>query len=112
MTASQELNRIRRDLEEKRNALRSALEDRRTPRPADADNRDRADLANDYRARNRRAALTSMDEQQLAQIDHALTRMDQGSYGMCEQCGNPIAAKRLEFLPQATLCMSCQEAAA
>ena len=42
-------------------------------------------------------------------IKAALRRMEEGSYGDCERCGGPIAASRLEVLPEATLCIDCAE---
>lgn len=44
----------------------------------------------------------------LLQIDDALRRMDAGTYGLCEGCGEPIEAERLEAIPYATLCMECK----
>ncbi|MEX0869800.1 MAG: TraR/DksA C4-type zinc finger protein [Nitriliruptoraceae bacterium] len=44
----------------------------------------------------------------LEQIDDAVRRIDNGTYGTCERCGNPIELARLEALPYATLCMSCK----
>ncbi len=44
----------------------------------------------------------------LTQIDDALRRMDAGTYGLCERCGEPIEAERLEAIPYATLCMECK----
>jgi DnaK suppressor protein len=41
----------------------------------------------------------------LSEIDAALTRIDDGTYGICERCGHPIGAERLEALPWATLCI-------
>ena len=41
----------------------------------------------------------------LADIDAALARIDAGTYGRCERCGNPIDEERLEALPWATLCI-------
>jgi RNA polymerase-binding protein DksA len=45
----------------------------------------------------------------LQQVEHALARMDEGTYGLCEVCGDPIDPARLEALPQATLCLHCQQ---
>jgi DnaK suppressor protein len=45
--------------------------------------------------------------QEVRQIREALRRIAQGSYGVCVQCGEPIAAKRLAALPTATRCISC-----
>jgi DnaK suppressor protein len=41
----------------------------------------------------------------LAEIDTALARIDEGTYGVCVQCGKPIGQERLEALPWATLCI-------
>jgi DnaK suppressor protein len=44
----------------------------------------------------------------IAQVDRALDRLANGSYGLCSDCGQPIPPKRLEARPTATLCVSCQ----
>ena len=55
--------------------------------------------------------LTLVEDQQetIQQIDEALDRIDAGSYGKCEPCGEQIAKARLEALPQAKYCVDCQE---
>jgi DnaK suppressor protein len=50
-------------------------------------------------------------QQTLAQIDRALARLDDGTYGSCERCGNQIAEARLEARPWATLCIEDQRLA-
>lgn len=45
---------------------------------------------------------------QLRTIRHALAKFDDGSYGECEQCGNPIGFSRLQARPEARLCIGCQ----
>ena len=45
----------------------------------------------------------------LAQIERALARMDDGTYGVCARCGNVIPSERLEAMPEAELCVSCKE---
>lgn len=44
----------------------------------------------------------------LAQIDRALARIADGTYGVCVRCGSPIAAERLEAMPESDLCLSCK----
>lgn len=56
-------------------------------------------------------ALRDRNEQHLAAVDAALARVDQGTYGLCESCGKPIAPERLEALPSAALCIDCQRTA-
>ena len=42
-------------------------------------------------------------------IDEALRKIQEGTYGICEDCGEEISAKRLGVMPTATLCISCKE---
>lgn len=43
----------------------------------------------------------------LSKVDHALERIDSGTYGICESCGNSIPVERLDVLPYATFCVDC-----
>ena len=45
----------------------------------------------------------------LKKIDHALAKIEEGTFGVCEECGEPIAVKRLEARPETTLCIRCKE---
>src|SRR5262245_46448738 len=57
-------------------------------------------------------ALTALDEQgrrEMEAIQAALTRIDAGTYGICESCGETISAARLTAMPMARRCVSCQE---
>ena len=53
-------------------------------------------------------ALRERAENQLAQVEAALVRIDDGTFGTCRRCGNAIATERLEALPWAALCIECQ----
>ena len=44
----------------------------------------------------------------LEKVDMALGKMDKGTYGLCEQCGDTIDPARLDALPYAVLCVACQ----
>ncbi len=50
-------------------------------------------------------------ESELADIEHALRRIAEGTYGTCEACGRPIDEARLEAMPAARLCVEDQAAA-
>ena len=52
--------------------------------------------------------LEENSEQVLQQIEEALARIDDGTYGTCSRCGKEIAEERLEARPWATLCIDCQ----
>ena len=49
-------------------------------------------------------------EQGLARTERALAKLDEGTYGTCDGCGEPIAAARLEALPDSVMCMTCAAA--
>ncbi len=51
--------------------------------------------------------LGEVEQQEIAQIDAALQRLDAGRYGLCRDCGDPIEAGRLEVLPYALDCPDC-----
>lgn len=55
-------------------------------------------------------SLIEMEEGKLNAIDRALQQVRQGKYGICERCGKLIDPSRLEVLPEATLCITCQRA--
>ena len=56
----------------------------------------------------RRLALEKQMKDQLADVEHALHKFEEGTYGLCEQCGQPIDPARLDALPQAKMCLSCK----
>ena len=51
--------------------------------------------------------LSEVERQELGEVQGALGRIDVGSYGLCASCGEQIAARRLEAIPWARLCMAC-----
>ncbi|HSN73091.1 MAG TPA: TraR/DksA family transcriptional regulator [Steroidobacteraceae bacterium] len=56
-------------------------------------------------------ATQARAEERVKRIDAALRRIDEGSFGECARCGEPIAPGRLEADPTATLCLACAERA-
>jgi len=57
----------------------------------------------------KRLALENRIRQELAGIEHALHKFEEGTYGKCDNCGQSIDPARLEALPQASLCLNCKE---
>ncbi len=55
-----------------------------------------------------RLSLEKRIKDQLAEVEHALHKFEEGTYGLCEGCGQSIDPARLEALPQARRCMSCK----
>jgi DnaK suppressor protein len=59
--------------------------------------------------RSQTDALVRQAVQHLAEIDAAMKRLEAGSYGLCEICGEPIAPGRLEARPTARTCIACAQ---
>jgi len=53
-------------------------------------------------------ALRERNQHQLAAVEAALRRLDDGTFGTCARCGKPVAAARIEALPWAAYCIDCQ----
>ncbi len=68
-----------------------------------------ADMATDNFDREFTLGLASNEQQSLNAIDDALRKIDDGKYGVCEECSKPITQKRLMAMPHARLCIKCQE---
>lgn len=68
-----------------------------------------ADSAHSTAERARLLSVMKALRSNLRWVDRALTKMDLGTYGVCERCGNPIAIERLEALPWAILCIGCKQ---
>ncbi len=56
----------------------------------------------------KRVALEKRIKDRLAEVEHALRKFEDGTYGLCDNCGQPIDPARLEALPEANLCLSCK----
>jgi RNA polymerase-binding transcription factor len=78
---------------------------------ADDGTEDIVDRANNAYNRELMFSLSDNERATLLQIENALGRMDEGSYGRCANCGQSIAVQRLEAVPWARFCIDCQELA-
>jgi len=70
---------------------------------------DYVDYAVNSYAREFLLSLTELDRKHLLFVEEALTRIDRGEFGYCQQCGEDINPKRLEVQPWARHCLPCQE---
>lgn len=70
---------------------------------------DSADVGAKAYEREHELALTYNARELLAQSERALARIDAGTYGSCESCGQPIGKARLQAFPRATLCVRCKQ---
>lgn len=70
---------------------------------------DIADAATYFESRELRRGLQLAEMEQLRLVEDALTRIDEGTFGKCTGCGQPIEFARLEVLPQAPTCIACKQ---
>ncbi|MGI9022538.1 MAG: TraR/DksA C4-type zinc finger protein [Acidimicrobiales bacterium] len=70
-----------------------------------------ADMGTETFEREKDLSILESIEAELADVEHALCRLDDGTYGTCEVCGKPIDEERLLALPAARLCREDQERA-
>src|SRR5687768_9635895 len=67
-----------------------------------------ADDATEVFEREKELGLEQTIKLHLDQVEHALKRIEAGTYGECESCGKPIPKARLDAMPEATLCIDCK----
>ena len=112
--------RFRALLEEERGRVKAAIDNIHAEHPgsiSDESGEDAvydnhlADTATDTYDRELDYTLEENSEHVLAEIDAALKRIDDGTYGICTNCGQAIAPERLEARPWATLCIDDQRRA-
>ena len=70
---------------------------------------DDADTGTKNITREHEMALAANAREMLYQTERALERLDAGTYGLCENCGNPIGKARMQAFPRATLCVECKQ---
>lgn len=110
-----ELDAVRKDLLDEQSRLR--VEHQRAEAALADLIRDGGDGAGDDQAdagaktfeREHEMSLANNTADALDQVDRALARIDDGSYGVCESCGAAIGKHRLQAFPRATLCRACKE---
>ena len=108
--ARQRLGQERERLEELRHeydALSEASEDDARQELSHYDQH-QADTGTETFDRERDLSILEQIEGELADVEHALQRLDDGTYGTCEACGKPIPDERLEVLPATRFCLDDQ----
>ena len=94
-------------LEAERSRLRAELADAEVLAPGQITYGSQAAAATHVFEQQRDLALRDRSRVELSLVEGALRRLDDGSYGTCTSCGNPIAPERLEAIPWAPLCIDC-----
>ena len=108
-----DLNLLRSRLEQELKHLTEKLEQLKADNDS-IDNREggwfgrRDEQANEGIELRKRQASEELQKVLLAEIEHALDKLNQGTYGLCDNCGQSIDPARLEAIPHANLCLNCK----
>ena len=105
------INKMKESLIGQRNQILEALASRNVEFKelvSKVESGDEIDVASDAVDRNMIDSLGVQDANRLQLINNALTRIQQGKYGLCLACGKQIPESRLEALPYAFMCIDCQ----
>ncbi|PID38771.1 MAG: conjugal transfer protein TraR [Proteobacteria bacterium] len=106
-----DLERFHKLLHEKRDQLlRKAEQTLTEDMSVDAEDRaDEMDLASSEYLQSFTFRLRGREKTFLKKIEFAIQKLDNGTFGICEDCGEDITIKRLEARPETTLCIRCKE---
>ena len=99
-----DLTRLRAELDHAAKELQDLLAG-----GVDGAGNDQADVGSNSLERDSEMSLAANQRELLLQTEKALERLDDGTYGTCEACGEPIGKARLQAFPRATLCMECKK---
>ncbi len=108
------VDELGRRLREERERLAKALEQMRASAPPIGEAKEgspygkKEEGATEAFELEKRLALEKRLMALLSEVDHALDKLEKGTYGKCDVCGQPVETARLEVLPQATLCLGCK----
>jgi len=103
-----------RRLKEERERLGKALDQLRASAPAVGETKEgspygkKEEGATEAFELEKRLALERRVSGLLSEVEHALQKLEKGTYGLCDVCGQSVEMARLEVLPQANLCLSCK----
>jgi RNA polymerase-binding protein DksA len=100
----EDLERLQHEIAESEQDLADMLAD-----ASDNAGDDQADTGSKTFEREHEMSLANNARDMLLQVERALHRIDDGTYGICERCGNPIGKARLQAFPRATLCVTCKQ---
>lgn len=104
------LEAVKKELLVRKNQLEGELSELYTQEVVDQV-QDSADQAQSSTLETIKISLQNAELDEYNRIIQALTMLDEGTYGICVECGQPIAARRLKLFPNAMRCLACQELA-
>ena len=97
------------ELKDEYQATISEITELQRDRLTDSAGDDQADTGTKTFEREQEISLANTILERVTQVERALERLDEGNYGWCERCGNPIPVERLEVFPSATTCVHCKQ---
>lgn len=103
------LETVKKKLLERKVELEDQLKETYMNKETPSYSQDPADFAQSLSLENLQMSLQDSELQEYNMIRQALRMIEQGTYGMCIDCEQPIAEKRLKLYPNATRCLVCQE---
>lgn len=108
-----ELQAFRKILHEEKAVILQTLSPKMAPSPktGDPEGGDVCDIASSDRERDLVLRLSEREREKLRAIEEALERIEEGTFGTCEECGCKIPAGRLKIMPFATVCVECKSKA-
>jgi DnaK suppressor protein len=113
MVEEELVERMRRELTEQRAQLRREIAEQGADPDSDevsfVDDSGFSDRSHSTQERSRLISVVGSLRANLSEVERALERIDEGTYGTCERCGKPIDPARLEARPWALLCIDCKQ---
>ena len=105
-----ELQAFKKQLVQERSVLLQVISPKMDPSPktGDPEGGDVCDIASSERERELRLRLSERERGKLRAIEDALDRIEEGSFGVCEECGAKIPIGRLKVMPFTTVCVPCK----
>ena len=110
MSEKRDLNKIKEQLIQRKWELEKKLTSLSKEQLSDGQVQDPGDQALTSTMEALRMSLQDAEIDEYRRISSALNKIDEGLYGLCVDCGNPISEKRLQLFPDTTRCLACQEA--
>jgi len=107
---AQGLLMVKERLLKRKQELEETLTQMSSERVSDDQVQDPGDQATSATMENLKTSLQNTEVQELRRITRALEKIDDGTYGICADCGGEISEKRLKMFPNAQRCLVCQEA--
>lgn len=106
-----ELVKIKKDLLQRKLEIEKELQSLSSEKIVDGESQDDGDQVVSITMEALRNSLQGTEYQEYSNIIAAIDAIDKGTYGICQECGQPISENRLKYNPNARRCIACQEKA-